>query len=149
MKLHELPAFRKQSRRRIGRGGKRGSYSGRGVKGQRSRAGRRIRPAFRDLISRIPKRRGFRNKPVGVRPHIVPLSLLARKLSAHPSGKSGSVTVDMAFLKQAGLMSRSYRGAVKILGNTSVPVPLAVRGLSVSKGAKIKIEEAGGTVSNE
>lgn len=145
MKLHELSQFKRQSKRRIGRGGKRGSYSGRGVKGQRSRAGRRIRPAFRDLISRIPKRRGFRNKPVSARPHTVPLSFLAKKLSA-ASGKQGPVTVDIAFLKHAGLVSRAYRGPVKILGNTPVPAPITIKGLLVSKGAKMKIEEAGGSV---
>ena len=62
MKLHELPKIKKRVQR-IGRSGKRGSYSGRGVKGQKSRAGRRLYPAERDLIMRIPKRRGFRNLP--------------------------------------------------------------------------------------
>ena len=147
MKLHDLPRFKQKSRRRIGRGGKRGSYSGRGVKGQRSRAGRRIRPAFRDLISRIPKRRGFRNKPVSVRPRIVPLALIEKKLKLFSSGKSGMLTVDLAFLKQAGLVPLSHRGVVKILGNQTLTTAIVARGLLVSKGAKMKIEEAGGTVT--
>ncbi|MEK7341913.1 MAG: uL15 family ribosomal protein, partial [Candidatus Binatota bacterium] len=37
----------KKKRKRVGRGGKRGTYSGRGSKGQKSRAGARIRPGFR------------------------------------------------------------------------------------------------------
>ncbi|OGY60161.1 MAG: hypothetical protein A3B23_00070 [Candidatus Colwellbacteria bacterium RIFCSPLOWO2_01_FULL_48_10] len=66
MQLHELqPVYPNRSRIRIGRGGKRGNTSGRGQKGQKSRAGRRIRPAQRDLIQRMPKLRGVKNKPKG------------------------------------------------------------------------------------
>ena len=64
MMIHELPSIKKRAQR-IGRSGKRGSYSGRGVKGQKSRSGRRLRPAERDLILRIPKMRGFANAPKG------------------------------------------------------------------------------------
>lgn len=61
MQLHNLKARVTQKRRkRVGRGGKRGSYSGRGIKGQKSRSGRRIRPEIRDLIQKIPKKRGHR-----------------------------------------------------------------------------------------
>lgn len=64
MQLHELqPNHGYADRKRIGRGGKRGNTSGRGQKGQKSRAGRRIRPAERDLIQRLPKLRGVKNKP--------------------------------------------------------------------------------------
>lgn len=63
MQLHTLkPLHSGRSKKRIGRGGKRGTYSGRGQKGQKSRAGRKIRPAMRDLIQRIPKLRGAGNR---------------------------------------------------------------------------------------
>lgn len=56
MQLHTLqPAHKLRGKKRIGRGGKRGTYSGRGVKGQKARAGRKIRPAIRDLIQSLPK----------------------------------------------------------------------------------------------
>ena len=45
--------------RRVGRGGKRGKTSGRGGKGQTARSGNKIRPEWRDLIKKIPKRRGY------------------------------------------------------------------------------------------
>lgn len=62
MQLHELqPKTKNKKKKRIGRGGKRGTYCGRGLKGQKSRAGRRIRPAVRDVILRIPKLRGKGN----------------------------------------------------------------------------------------
>ena len=64
MQLHELqPDTPNKNRKRIGRGGKRGTTSGRGQKGQTSRAGHRIRPAERDLIQRLPKLKGVKNKP--------------------------------------------------------------------------------------
>lgn len=62
MQLHTLqPTHQLKGKRRIGRGGKRGTYSGRGVKGQGARAGNKIRPGTRDLIQQIPKLRGARN----------------------------------------------------------------------------------------
>ena len=57
MQAHQLSSSKKGIRR-IGRGGKRGSFSGRGIKGQKSRAGRRIRPQVRDIIKKLHKRRG-------------------------------------------------------------------------------------------
>ncbi len=44
---------------RIGRGGKRGKTSGRGVKGQRAHGDHGVRPELRDAIKKLPKRRGY------------------------------------------------------------------------------------------
>ena len=60
MQIHNLKNPNKKRKKRIGRGGKRGTYSGKGMKGQKSRAGHRIRPQLRDIIKKIPKRRGYR-----------------------------------------------------------------------------------------
>ena len=63
MQLHQLrPKHKLKKKKRIGRGGKRGTYSGRGIKGQRSRAGRKFAPAIRELIKRYPKLRGYKFK---------------------------------------------------------------------------------------
>jgi len=63
MQLHELkPTHKLKKRKRIARGGKRGTYSGKGMKGQKSRAGRRLEPVVRGLIKRYPKLRGYRFK---------------------------------------------------------------------------------------
>src|SRR3990167_8691822 len=63
MQLHELKSntYRKKPKR-VGRGGKRGTTSGRGQKGQKSRSGHRIRPAERYYIQRLPKLRGYKNR---------------------------------------------------------------------------------------
>ena len=67
MQLYQLRTTnKKRSRKRVGRGGKRGTYSGRGLKGQKSRAGRKPRPGFAGgdtlLAKRFPKQRGQRGK---------------------------------------------------------------------------------------
>lgn len=59
MQLHELQSeHQNKDKKRIARGGKRGRTSGRGQKGQKSRSGRKIRPAIRDFVQRTPKKRG-------------------------------------------------------------------------------------------
>ena len=59
MQLHQIqPLNKRKSKRRVGRGGKRGTYCGRGMKGQRARTGAKVRPEIRDLIKKIPKIRG-------------------------------------------------------------------------------------------
>src|SRR3989344_9528113 len=69
MQLHTLiPRTRNRRFTVVGRGGKRGKTSGRGGKGQTARAGHKIRPEMRDLIKKIPKRRGHgRNRSRTVR----------------------------------------------------------------------------------
>lgn len=59
MQLHEIhPTHKLKGKKRIGRGGKRGTYSGKGIKGQNSRAGAKVRPEMRDVIKKTPKLRG-------------------------------------------------------------------------------------------
>lgn len=59
MQLHNIaPRHHNTTKRRVGRGGKKGTYSGRGLKGQKSRAGNKVRPALRDFVLKVPKLRG-------------------------------------------------------------------------------------------
>jgi large subunit ribosomal protein L15 len=147
MKLHSLPSSHKRVQR-IGRGGKRGHTAGRGTKGQRSRSGHRIRPAERDLILRIPKARGFRNKPKSENTKVFNLEELAASLKLH--GKAGTaVAVDKAFLKTAKLLGKTFTGTVKLLGDGAITMPITVSGIMVSKSAKLKIEKAGGKIEAE
>lgn len=78
MQIHQLKS-KKGTRRgqRVGRGGKRGTTSGRGTKGQKARAGHKIRPALRDVIKKLPKRRGYRFRPFQVKPVILNLAKIA------------------------------------------------------------------------
>src|ERR1700739_4680735 len=68
--LHHLKRMTARTYRRVGRGqsSTRGKTSGRGGKGQTARAGHKMRPEMRDIIKKLPKRRGYgRNRSRGVR----------------------------------------------------------------------------------
>ncbi len=119
MLLHELPSSNKNAQPRVGRGGKRGTTSGRGTKGQGAHAGRRTRPAIHDLIQRLPKLRGYKNKPTSV------------KLPVYNVG-------DLDAMKEIP------RG-VKILGTGTVTKAVTIYG-AASKVAREKIEKAGGKI---
>jgi large subunit ribosomal protein L15 len=142
MQLHQLKLKHKLKRKkRVGRGGKRGTYSGRGSKGQRSRAGRKFKPAIRGLIKRYPKLRGYRFKRVTLKPAVVNIEILEKKF------KDGD-TVTPKVLIERGLIRR-MRGRlpkVKILGLGKLTKKLTIEGCQVSKSARKEIEKAGGTV---
>lgn len=138
MQLHTLsPQHPGRRATRRGRGGKRGTMSGRGQKGQRSRSGHKIRAAERDLIQRLPKLRGFKNKARE--------GAWALNLSDLAKVTESEVTLEV--LKVHHLVSKRYNGVVKVLGDGEVTRALTLKGLKVSESAKAKIEKAGGTVS--
>ena len=145
MRIHELKSTKVRVQR-IGRSGKRGSYSGRGVKGQKSRSGRRLHPAERDLIMRIPKRRGFRNLPKREAATVFNLDQLSSKLKSFVHGRE-PVLVTQESLIVAKLINKSFKGRIKVLGTGEMAFPVKVAGLMVSESAKAKIEKAGGSVT--
>ena len=147
MKLHQLKkSSGKKPKTRVGRGGKRGTFAGRGTKGQRSRAGRRIRKAERDLILRLPKKRGFRNKPKSDKPKVINLTQLLIAVKPFTEKEAGLFSISREILKQLRLIPNSYRGEIKILGKGEINKSLKLVGLKVSKSVKIQIEKAGGMV---
>lgn len=142
VRLHELKIKKKRAKR-IGRGGKRGTTAGRGQKGQKSRAGRRLRPALRDLLIRIPKHRGFKNKPLSVKPLVLNLGDVQKM-------KANLVPLDFEIspetLKKIGYLPPDFRGKIKLLGKGEVDFPAVVSELLVSQGAAEKIKRVGGMV---
>ncbi|OGI91481.1 hypothetical protein A2933_01940 [Candidatus Nomurabacteria bacterium RIFCSPLOWO2_01_FULL_46_18] len=61
MQIHNLKRNHPNKKDRIvGRGGKHAKTSGRGGKGQTARAGNKRRPELRDIIKKLPKKRGFK-----------------------------------------------------------------------------------------
>ncbi len=86
MQLHELkPNHPRTAEKRVGRGGKRGTFSGKGTKGQHARAGHKIRPAERDFIQRLPKMRGVGNVAANVKKE---KSLVKRRREHRAIGKA-------------------------------------------------------------
>jgi large subunit ribosomal protein L15 len=130
MKLHSIETKRKHPRR-VGHGGKRGTTSGRGQKGQKSRSGHVIRPAIRDILLRIPKKRGFRNKPTSDVIAEVNMSRIIAK-SAVVIGKDGVITIEL--LKAAKLLPKRHAGAVKIISLKGDKLPE----LKATLGPRIK-----------
>jgi len=139
MKLHQLKSIKSRVSRRIGRGGKRGTTSGRGTKGQHSRSGRRQRPAERELVQRLPKLRGFRNKPKSDTVKVFNLDELSKRLK--PLVKTGPLEVSIDVLKAAGLIGRNFKGEIKILAEGEIEFPITLKGLKVSKAAQDKIDK--------
>lgn len=138
MQLHELkPNNENRGKKRIARGGKRGTTSGRGQKGQKSRSGHRIRPAERDLIQRLPKLRGFRNKSLIIKSVIVNIADLEKKIEGNLINKK--VLIDAGFIKKSA-------DNIKILGNSEVKKGFQIEGIKVSENVKKKIEAAGGKI---
>jgi len=112
MQSHQLQKS-KVANRRVGRGGKRGSYSGKGIKGQKSRAGRRVRPQIRDVIKKIHKRRGYFFKSHAVRPAVVSMRTLAKhfedgaKITAKSLVKAGIVRALKGFIPRIKVLGGS------------------------------------------
>ncbi len=146
------PAQARKDRKRVGRGlgsGK-GRYSGRGLKGQKSRSGsKKMRAGFEGgqmpLYMRVGKLRGATSKdamPIGpFRTHTQAVNL--RDLEAR-FDTGAEVTPEA--LKQAGLI-RTMRIDVKILGSGELTKKLIVTAHGFSATAREKIEAAGGTVT--
>ncbi len=130
----------KRKRKRVGRGNGsgHGTYSGRGVKGQKSRSGGKVRPGFEGgqlpLIKRLPQKRGFTNI-FRTKYSIVNMD----RLNIFESGSE--VTPEK--LLAAGVV-KSLRYPIKILAGGDINHPLLVRANKFSAVAKAKIEAAGG-----
>jgi len=131
----------KKSKIRRGRGNASGygNYSGRGIKGQRSRSGGRSglkRMGMKKIIAQLPKKRGFNRS--SHRFNIINLNTLEQKF------KDGeSVTVKK--LIALGLISKSREG-VKILAKGDIAKKLIVKAHSFSKTAKQAIIKADNSV---
>jgi large subunit ribosomal protein L15 len=144
------PAQQRQDRKRVGRGlgsGK-GRYSGRGIKGQKSRAGsHKMRAGFEGgqmpVYMRMGKQRGSTSKdalPIGpFRTSTVPVNV--RDLDRFDAGDE--VTPESLVEKR---LIKNTRIDVKLLGNGDISKKLTVRVHAISASAREKIEGAGGTV---
>lgn len=144
MQLHNLQRNTpNKSEKRVGRGGSRGKTSGRGTKGQKARAGHRIRPNVREELKKLPKLRGRGTHAL----HSLQSSAAIANLAHLEHFFSDGETVTPEALRER----RAVRGVranapVKILGGGEITKKLTVSGCAVSISAKQKIEAAGGSV---
>ncbi|MCC7436483.1 50S ribosomal protein L15 [Candidatus Nomurabacteria bacterium] len=129
----------------VGRGGTRGKTSGRGTKGQKARAGHKIRPHIRDIIKKYPKLRGRGkniNKAFAVRPAVVNLDLLEKRFNAGESVTPATLLAKKLITRNNGVIP-----AVKILDTGTLTKSLEIFDCQASDSAKTKIEKAGGKVN--
>ena len=144
------PAQARKARKRVGRGissGK-GRYSGRGIKGQKSRSGsHKMRAGFEGgqmpIYMRLGKLRGpYSADAMPIGPHRTQtLPVNVRDLERFDDGTD--VTIEL--LAEHGLI-RNVRTDVKILGQGDLTKKLTVTAHRFSASAREKIESAGGTV---
>ncbi len=146
------PGQKRKARKRVGRGlgsGK-GRYSGRGIKGQKSRAGsHQMRPGFEGgqmpVYMRLGKQRGPTSKdamPIG--PHrtaTVGVNVSDLERVFDPGAK---VTLEALVEKR---VIRNTKTDVKVLGNGELTKKLSVTVHAFSASAREKIEAAGGTAT--
>jgi len=147
MDLHTLPKTTEKGLKRAGRGhgsGRGGHTSGRGSKGQRSRSsvglffeGTKFK---KSLIKRLPLFRG-KGKLKAKKDNSLTVNI--KFLNVFKKDE----IVNLASLKEKGVIAKDLpeKTKIKILGDGDLGVALKVQ-LSVSKGAKSKIEKAGGEV---
>ena len=142
MQLHQLkPIHKFKKPKRIGRGGKHGTYCGRGIKGQKARAGKKLQPLIREVIKKYPKLRGYRFKSKKEKLAIVNLESLEKRF------KSGDIISPKILFERK--LIRRIKGRipkVKILGRGEIKKALQIEGCQLSKSVREKIEKAGGQI---
>lgn len=143
MKLENLPKITDRKKKRLGQGhgSGRGKTAGRGTSGQKSRS--KVPIYFEGgalpLIKRLPFLRGkSRNKPFRKKRVVVNVEALNLL-------KKDTVVDLKTLVKNRIVKEKDISYGVKILGDGDLAVPLTVK-LPVSKGAKLKIEKAGGKI---
>jgi large subunit ribosomal protein L15 len=146
------PAQPRKDRKRVGRGlgsGK-GRYSGRGIKGQKSRSGsHKMRPGFEGgqnpIYMRLGKQRGPYSKdamPMGPhRTHTQPVNVAALE-----ERFDAGADVTLEALVEKGLI-RNTRIDVKLLGQGDLTKKLSITVHAASASAREKVESAGGTLT--
>jgi len=129
--------YPKKKRKTIGRGGKKGTYSGKGGKGQKGRSGVSINPLFEggrsSLIDRLKKVRGFKSgKPKAI---VIKLADLEKKF------KDNDIIDKEALIKARMLDRKDMKKRVKILGASLKKNKFKIgKEISLSSSAKKSFE---------
>lgn len=150
------PKTVRKSTKRVGRGGKRGTYSGGGTKGQKSRAGAGVTPGFRGGDNRLwqlfPKQRGASKKPGGKGPH-----KKHRYFRLHQDKPAvfnleffnqfnGEEVINNELLIKKGFIPKG-KSKVKVLGSGELKRKLKFEGFDFSVSAREKVNKLGGTIN--
>ena len=142
MQLHQLkPNHKIRKKKRIGRGGKKGTYSGKGIKGQRARAGRKFVPIIRGIIKKYPKLRGYRFNAKENYQLTLNVGFLEKKF------QEGDLVSPQTLIEKRIIHKiKGKTPSIKILATGAIKKPLIIENCQLSKKAKSEIEKAGGTI---
>lgn len=135
MQAHNIQSNSRKNAKRVARGGRRGTFSGRGSKGQKSRSGYSQRATFEggrsSLVARTKKVRGFNSVKVPVQ--LVNFSVIENKY------QDGEV-VSPETLKEKRIIAKLTQ-QVKILGNGKITKKVKFKDVAMSGAAKNKIKK--------
>lgn len=144
MQLHEIKKNTTSKRKkRVGRGGKKGTYCGGGGKGQKGRAGAKFKPLIREWVKKYPKLRGY-NFNVQSSVSAVNLDVLEKNFN-----EKDIVSPEILVSKKLVRRVDGKAPAVKILSKGELKKALTIENCTVSKSAKEKIEKAGGAIKEK
>jgi len=143
MQIHEL-SITTTKKKRIGRGGKRGTYSGKGMKGQKSRSGGNVNPLFEggrtSLVQKMKKNRGFKS------PHAKKITVSLSKLDALYN--DGDIVSIETLSEKKVVRAKTIKNGVRIVANGDITKKLTIDGkIGITKTAQEKIEKVGGKIS--
>jgi large subunit ribosomal protein L15 len=137
---------KKKKRKTIGRGGKTGTYSGKGMKGQKARSGAHVDPTFEGgrstLIDHMKKKKGF--KSLEKKNSTIALEKIEKLF------KDGDVVNKESLIKAKLVDRKGAKNGIKVLGSQEITKKLTIaKGIKISTASKKAIEKAGGSVESE
>ncbi|MEI7621404.1 MAG: 50S ribosomal protein L15 [Candidatus Moraniibacteriota bacterium] len=143
MQIHQLKLKKRKPKKTVGRGGKRGTYSGKGNKGQKARSGASIDPLFEggrsSLTERLKKVRGFKSR--NAKKTVVKIFDLEKNF------KDGDVVSIESLIATKIISKKDSKDGVKILTTGELTKKLTINAeLLLSQTAKAIILKAGGTI---
>lgn len=137
MQLHQIKPIHKPKKGKIiGRGGKRGTYCGRGVKGQKARAGRKMKPIIREILKKYPKLRGYKFK-AKKEISVLNLDILEKKFKEGEEVSPQTLVEKGLIKKKKGKLPK-----VKILAKGELKKKLIFKNCLFSKKAIEKIKKS-------
>jgi len=144
MQVHTLKLKNVRKRRKIiGRGGKKGTYCGKGNKGQKARSGAHVDPLFEGgrstLIDHMKKVRGFKSRTA--KKAVASLEMIEKKF------KNGEIINKDSLIKSGIIGKLEAKDGIKIVGGGKFTKKLTVeKNIRLSAAAKSAIEKAGGKI---
>ncbi|MFZ2193630.1 MAG: 50S ribosomal protein L15 [Candidatus Moraniibacteriota bacterium] len=144
MQINDIQLSQKRKKKKIiGRGGKKGTYSGKGNKGQKARSGAHVDPLFEGgrstLIDHMKKKRGFTSfKP---KRNVIQLEVLEKTF------KNGDIISPETLIKAKLVARKNLVLGIKVLGNSKVTKKFVIeKEIFLSESVKKAIIAAGGEV---